>query len=221
MGNTAQDVIDWANHYAIIQYKEGWSPSIGWNNDTIFPAMVPALSGDNGLPWCAIFVSAAYWVNGVKGFPVTASVAAQIAYYKAAGRWTEYPVYGGTITFGNGEHCGLCVGWTDTTVRCLSGNTNSNGSAQGYEVLIRDYQRRDPYVTGYGVPMFNGPIGSADPKWQGHQFFPAPTPAHKPAPKPVSKPIPKPAASLSIPVASRDKLVSDMSSMITTLKGLK
>ncbi|MFD9792353.1 peptidoglycan-binding protein [Streptomyces sp. NPDC059070] len=154
-------------------YREGRSNG-HWNNKEKYAHDVPGLGwvSDDGGPWCAVFTS---WVAMRAGaaslYPRTASCAEGVEWFKERGRFSAYPVIGGQIFFGpgGGTHTGFVMSYTDSTVTTVSGNTNTNGSAEGDGVYVKTYQRTSSYVYGYGIPDFPEGVVLADPAWKGRK----------------------------------------------------
>lgn len=139
-----------------VGYHEGRDPDGEWNNYQKYSPNVPGLEWSQNQAWCATFASWIYINAGVQAgsFPITASVGEAMQWYKEHNRWSEYPSIGGQIIFGEDKHTGIVTGFDSTYVYTIEGNTNSNGSANGDGVYARTRVRRDPYVTGYGLPTF-------------------------------------------------------------------
>ena len=177
---------------AELGYHEGRTGST-WNNHQKYSPEVPGLEWSQNQPWCATFNS---WLDlkaGLKpnvDFPVTASCNAAAAWFKKQGRWSEYPAIGAWALYGTPSdfsHTGRVVGYDDTYVYVIEGNTNTSGSAQGDGVYKQKRVRRDPHVVGYGYPKFAAGIKTADPdpKWKQPKTVPVLPPApDKPATKP-------------------------------------
>jgi len=132
--------------------------------------------GRPGEAWCADFVSAVARESGNGGyFPDTASCAVGRAWFQRRGRLSQYPAVGAQVFFGEagnpygpgGEHTGLCIAYTATTITVIAGNTNDNGSPNGDGVYRRTYQRRSDYVESYGYPAYPEGLVCADPAWRG------------------------------------------------------
>lgn len=156
-----------------VGYHEGYAAG-HWNNVQKYSEQVPGLGWSDGQPWCATFVQWCLWQDGVNvpSGARSASCGASVAAYKAAGRFTEYPVTGAQIFFGagGGEHCGIVTGWDGTNVFTVEGNTSGSGGAEGDGVYVRQHVRRDAYVYGYGVPFYHSKGSSPDPKWNGRDL---------------------------------------------------
>lgn len=166
MAVSAADVIKVAR--GEVGYREGKSGS-SYNNKQKYSGQVPGLEWSNFQPWCATFVSwCALKAGAEKLYPKTASCLTAVAWFKKAGRFSEYPAIGAQIFFGpsGGTHTGLVYDYDDTYVYTVEGNTNDNGSAEGNGVYLKRRVRRDSYVYGYGLPKFDGGIKSADPKFK-------------------------------------------------------
>lgn len=152
--------------YGQIGYKEKFANG-QWTNIQKFSAQVPTLRWSQGQPWCCTFVS---WLalksDLANYYPCTASVREAMAWWKAKNQWSEYPAIGAQVIYGAGEHTGFVVGYDDTYVYAIEGNTNSTGGAEGFEVLLKKRLRTDPYVTGYGYPEIPGVrLKTADPHY--------------------------------------------------------
>lgn len=153
-----------------VGYHEGRSGG-HWNNIQKFSPAVPSLAWSQGQAWCCTFVS---WLalksNLAAFYPCTASCDTARAWWKAKNRWSEYPAVGAQVIYGtpsNAEHTGLVVGYDDTYLYAIEGNTNNNGSAEGDGVYLKKRLRRDPYVQGYGYPQIPGVrLKSADPNYK-------------------------------------------------------
>ncbi len=114
-------------------------------------------------PWCAGFVSAVAILCEVTDIiPTHVNCGAQIAQFKAMGRWMEDDAYkpqAGDIIYydwsdsGVGDnttapdHVGMVVSVTGTTIRVIEGNMSR---AVGY----RSIQVNGRYIRGYGLPDY-------------------------------------------------------------------
>jgi hypothetical protein len=180
-----------------VGYHEGQANG-HWNNKEKYAAEVPGLAWADYQAWCATFVSWLAYKGGVSElFPRTASCLTGVAWFKKAGRFSEYPAVGAQVFYGpgGGEHTGIVVSYDADFIYTIEGNTNDNGSAEGDGVYKKKRSRRDAHTYGYGYPKYAEGIVSADPKFKDE----APkAPAAKPAPaKPAPvKPAPKPASKL-------------------------
>lgn len=146
-----------------------------WDNIQKYSEELPGFRWSDGQPWCDTFCGWGAWKAGLTEaeFPRSASVLTSMAAWKGMHRWSEYPAIGAQVCFGNGVHTGIVKRFTATTITTIEGNTNDNGSPEGDGVYEHTHQRRDPWVVGYGYPIFDHPIHSADPAW-------ATDPAHPP-----------------------------------------
>jgi hypothetical protein len=151
-------------------YHEGESAG-HWNN---IQKYAPVLGFANGQAWCDTFANFIFWLVGATVPPgaKSAGCLASVAAYKKAGRWTLYPVVGAQVFYGTGggEHTGIVIGYDDTNVTAIEGNTNTNGSAEGDGVYQKVRARRSPYVYGYGIPYYKSTGHSPDPHWQGRDL---------------------------------------------------
>ncbi|MFE7624616.1 CHAP domain-containing protein [Streptomyces sp. NPDC057509] len=151
-----------------VGYQEGRSGG-HWNNKQKYSPAVPGLEWSDYQAWCCTFTCWAFQQAGMpKGsYPVTASCVLAVAWWKKAGRWSEFPAIGAAVFFGpgGGSHTGIVIGYDADTITTIEGNTNVNGSAEGDGVYQRTRQRRDTYVYGYGYPAYPGGIKSANPNW--------------------------------------------------------
>ena len=158
-----------------------------------------------GWPWCAAFVSWCAHEAGIEGlYPHTAGCETAVAWFKRAGRFSEYPAVGAQVFFGpgGGSHTGLVVRYDATYIYTVEGNTNVNGSAEGDGVYSKRRRRRDSYVYGYGYPKFTEGIKSADPKYANETpHAPATPPASTPS-TPATTPPTRPVVDLSNVVAA-------------------
>ncbi|MFF7408694.1 CHAP domain-containing protein [Streptomyces lydicus] len=189
---------------AEIGYQEGRSGG-HWNNKEKYAAQVPGLEWADYQAWCATFVS---WVALKAGaadlYPRTASCLAGVAWFKKAGRFSEYPAIGAQVFYGKngGEHTGIVVDYNADYIWAVEGNTNDNGSAEGDGVYLKKRVRKSDHVFGYGYPRFAGGIKSADPAYAKE----APKAPAKPKPAPAKPKPAKPVVDLSnvIEAAKRD-----------------
>jgi hypothetical protein len=154
-----------------LYYQEGYSNG-HWNNHQKYSDEVPGLEWSQDQPWCETCVT---WVFQTAGAPsgsyvVSASVAEARDFWKNKGRFSEYPAIGAQVIFGvNGDvHTGIVISYTADRISVISGNTNNDGSPEGNQILIKDYDRRSNYVYGYGYPEYPEGIVSADPNWGGN-----------------------------------------------------
>jgi hypothetical protein len=158
-----------------------------WVNDSKYNKWFGRIPGygRNGYdyPWCAVFVS---WVADKAGaaslYPRTAGCATAVAWFKARGRFSEYPAIGAQVFYGagGGTHTGLVYDYDDTYVYSYEGNTNTSGSAEGDGVYAKKRRRRDAYVYGYGLPKFPEGIVSADPAFKNEHPDKVTAPPAKP-----------------------------------------
>ncbi|MFE9497279.1 peptidoglycan-binding protein [Streptomyces collinus] len=168
-----------------VGYHEGKSNG-HWNNQQKYSTAVPGLEWSQGMAWCATFAAWVFQKAGVQkgGYPVTASCAYGVSWYKKQNRWSFYPAIGAQVFFGagGGTHTGIVYDYDDTYIYTIEGNTNLNGSAEGDGVYKKKRERKSSYTYGYGLPLYPEGIKSADPKWQAQNPKPV-----EPKPKP-SKP---------------------------------
>ncbi|MFF9124347.1 CHAP domain-containing protein [Streptomyces sp. NPDC014889] len=167
MSGTAGDVIRIAK--GEVGYHEGYSGG-HWTNKQKYSPAVPGLEWSQNQAWCATFASWCFQEAGMpKGsYPVTASCALGVSWWKQQKRFSEYPAIGAQVFFGpgGGSHTGLVYAYDATYIYTVEGNTNSSGSAEGDGVYLKKRLRRDPYVYGYGYPAYPGGIVTADPAWK-------------------------------------------------------
>ncbi|MEH0579004.1 CHAP domain-containing protein [Streptomyces sp. B21-108] len=167
MAGTAADVLRVAK--AEVGYHEGYSGG-HWNNFQKYSPAVPGLEWSQNQAWCATFAAWCFQQAGMPkdSYPVTASCELGVAWWKKAGRFSEYPGIGAQVFFGagGGSHTGLVYAYDDTYIYTVEGNTNDSGSAEGDGVYLKQRARRDDYVYGYGYPAYPGGIASADPNWK-------------------------------------------------------
>lgn len=167
MTGTAADVIRVAKSQ--VGYHEGYSGG-HWTNYQKFSPAVPGLEWSQNQAWCATFAAWSFQEAGMpKGsYPVTASCAAGVAWWKNAKRWSEYPAVGAQVFFGpgGGSHTGLVYAYDATYIYTVEGNTNTSGSAEGDGVYLKKRSRKDAYVYGYGYPAYAAGIVTADPTWK-------------------------------------------------------
>jgi hypothetical protein len=180
-----------------VGYHEGRSNG-HWNNFQRYSPAVPGLEWSQNQAWCCTFVAwLALKAGAEKLYPRTASCQVAVAWFKKAGRFSEYPAVGAQVFFGpgGGSHTGVVVSYDADYIYTIEGNTNDNGSAEGDGVYTRKRERRSAHVYGYGYPKFPEGIVNADPAFKGENpakhAAPKPVPAPpKPAPRPAPKPVP-------------------------------
>jgi hypothetical protein len=164
---TAADTIRVAKSQ--VGYHEGYSGG-HWTNQQKYSPAVPSLEWSQNQAWCATFCSWVFQEAGMaKGsYPVTASCALGVAWWKKANRFSEYPAIGAQVFFGpgGGSHTGLVYAYDATYIYTVEGNTNTSGSAEGDGVYLKKRARRDAYVYGYGYPSYPAGIVTADPNWK-------------------------------------------------------
>ncbi len=155
MNPVIEKVIDVAS--AEVGVREGYSNG-HHDNRVKYAGQVPGLEWANGQPWCAVFVS---WVALKAGvaelYPRTASCDVGGQWFKARGRWSEYPAVGAQVFYGTPSdlnHTGVVVGFDDTYITTVEGNTNDDGGREGDGVYRKVRRRRDSNVVGYGHPKF-------------------------------------------------------------------
>lgn len=171
---------------------EGYSNG-HWNNIQPYSPQVPGLEWSQGYAWCDVFVCWVFYKAGLADFPLAAYTGTSTAGWKARGRWSEYPAIGAQVMFGaNGGnvHTGIVIRYDDTYIYTIEGNTNINGSPEGDGVYAKQHRRTDPYVYGYGYPVYDGGIQSADPAWAHQNPGGSPTPPPTPTPAPTPSPVP-------------------------------
>ncbi|MFF4424169.1 peptidoglycan-binding protein [Streptomyces sp. NPDC001549] len=163
--NTVERVLNIAE--AEVGYHEGYSNG-SWNNKQKYSPAVPGLEWSDWQAWCATWVSwVAMTAEVADLYPRTASCYTGVQWFKAKGRFSEYPAIGAQVFFGSGggTHTGIVYNYDADYIYTYEGNTNDRGSAQGDGVYRQKRARRDAYVYGYGYPAFAEGIVSADPKW--------------------------------------------------------
>ncbi|WP_020118801.1 peptidoglycan-binding protein [Streptomyces canus] len=169
-------------------YHEGRDQNGIWNNIQKFSEQTPGLEWSDGQPWCAVFEAWGAHHNGIDAlWPMTASCALAVSWWKKQNRFTEYPVLGGPFYMGPGgaDHTGVVWKYDADTIWTIEGNSNDNGSYQGDGVYLHQRPRRgtgSPY--GYGVPAYAEGTISADPSLGGTAAaeVPVPQPAYEPFP---------------------------------------
>jgi hypothetical protein len=185
---TAQQVIDIAKTQ--VGYREGFSGG-HWNNIEKYAAQVPGLEWANGYAWCDVFVAWCFHQAGLADFPVSASCAVSVAGWKSRKRWSTTPTLGAQVLYGpgGGEHTGIVVGITATTITTVEGNTNTNGSPEGDGVYQKAHNRADSYIYGYGAPAYGTHSGSPGGIASGTVHIPsAPSfPTNSPTPAPLTQ----------------------------------
>jgi hypothetical protein len=120
--------------------------------------------GENGVPWCEIFVWCVFNDEGLDrllyGKFDNAGVA--LAAFGAQGRTSMYPALGAQVFYGvgGGDHTGIVTAFDATTITTVEGNWDN-------QVSLMTRQRTDPYVFAYGYPAYAEGVVSADPNWGG------------------------------------------------------
>ncbi|MCX4572295.1 CHAP domain-containing protein [Streptomyces sp. NBC_01571] len=195
---------------AEVGYKEGRSGG-HWNNKEKYAAEVPTMAwvSAGGYPWCALFVSWVALKAGVAAlYPRSASCEYGVSWFKSRKRFSEYPAIGAQVFYGpgGGTHTGIVVSYTDSTITCVEGNTNTDGSAEGDGVYLKTRARKSVNVYGYGYPDFPEGIVSADPAWADKAPKPADKPSapSAPATKPATPAKPKVSLAALVSAAKRN-----------------
>jgi hypothetical protein len=156
-----------------VGYHEGKNAS-GWDNIQKYSEQVPGLGWSDGQPWCCVYVAWCAMKAGLSSlYPVTASCSTAVAWFKAKGRWSDYPAIGAQVFYGSGgtAHTGIVHSYDATNIYVYEGNTNNNGSAEGDGVYDKTRVRTDTYVYGYGLPAFKEGVTTADPNLKGKAGF--------------------------------------------------
>lgn len=140
-------------------YREGRDAS-GWNNDQKFSDELPGFKWSDKHPWCATFQCWAFWAAGVLGLIPKPSASCDIlaSGFKAVGQWSTTPRVGSLGFLGKPSdlvHVFMVTRFDATYVYTLEGNTNDEGSREGYEVAERKRLRSS--VVGYGHPKYPAP----------------------------------------------------------------
>jgi hypothetical protein len=145
----------------------------GRNNDNKYAAIA---GHANHRAWCDTFCVAAAKMAGVTGVPNSAYCPSSEAAYKAAGRLHTTPRVGDQFfvyihSEGTVGHTGWVTGVAagGRSVYTIEGNSNTNGSPEGIEVVrrVRPVLRTAPYsgIRSYGRPTYrNGAPTSTRPK---------------------------------------------------------
>ncbi|MFB7643892.1 peptidoglycan-binding protein [Streptomyces sp. NPDC056084] len=139
-----------------------------------YSSQVPGLEWSNYQPWCATWTS---WVamraNAASLYPRTASVEEAMNWFKARGRWSEFPAVGAQVIYGvdGDEHTGIVLSYDRDNINTVEGNTSLTNDANGNKVMRRTRARRSAYVHGYGLPAFPEGIVTADPSLKGRSGF--------------------------------------------------
>lgn len=134
----------------------------GRNNDNKYAAIA---GHANNEPWCDTFCVAVAKLAGVSGVPNSAYCPSSEAAYKAAGRLHTTPQVGDQFfvyisSEGTVGHTGWVTGIAagGRSVYTIEGNSNTNGSPEGIEVVrrVRPVLRTAPYsgIRSYGRPTY-------------------------------------------------------------------
>jgi hypothetical protein len=156
----------------IVAREEGYHE--GRNNDNKFAAIA---GHANHAAWCDTFVVATAKLAGVSGVPNSAYCPSSEAAYKAAGRLHTTPRVGDQFfvyirSEGTVGHTGWVTGIAagGRSVYTIEGNSNTNGSPEGIEVVrrVRPVLRTAPYsgIRSYGRPTYQS-APAAKPKTTG------------------------------------------------------
>lgn len=119
----------------------------------------------SGYDWCDVFYDCGIaqcfgadkvqaMLNQPKG-GCGAGCAYSAQYYKDMGRWSNEPSLGAQIFFGDYDHTGVVVGYNNSYVYTVEGNTGYSQGYRGGAVLSRTYDRWDSWITGYGTPRWD------------------------------------------------------------------
>lgn len=128
----------------------------------------------NGYDWCDVFVDwcfiKAYGVESAKKLlyqpdkSLGAGCEYSYRYFRDAKQVGNVPKLGAQIFFGDLDHTGLVVGYDDTYVYTIEGNTGVDTN----EVKRKQYKKDSSWIYGYGYPDFGEvePVPSGN-KWKG------------------------------------------------------
>ena len=121
--------------------------------------------GENGVKWCAIFVS---WVYAHAGCPLGyidspngyASCQDGYEHWKKTGELTKTPEMGDIVLYdwdwdGHCDHTGIFNKWIQegVTFESYEGNTSAGNNSNGGEVMLRT--RNVKFVKAFASPMLN------------------------------------------------------------------
>jgi hypothetical protein len=131
---------------------------IGSNRGAWVNTFLRYARGEPGEPWCAAFVAYCvgqagrnmYAPNYGDGVRYPASVASWVDWARAAGRWSRTPRRGRLFAIARAglSHLGFVTeAHPDATFSTIEGNSNENGSREGYEVCR--HIRRIDSVSGF------------------------------------------------------------------------
>lgn len=144
-------------------------------------------------PWCAAFVSAVAWLQGLTSIVVpSASCPDMVTRYKAAGRWMEDDGYMPKISDvvfydwaddGTGDDTGT-PGHVGLVVDVYGGSFNVIEGNYSDAVKIRTMSRNGRYIRGFGLPDY---ASVADGTETGGEVVVEPEPEPQPE-QPVSDP---------------------------------
>src|SRR5689334_11696311 len=144
---TVKSVIHLA--YSQLSYHEGRSEG-HWDNVQKYSKQLPGFKWSDGQPWCATFAHWLLWQGGIEvpDGGRSASCLTSVKAFQKAGRFTEYPVHGAIVFYGDkgGEHCGVVVGWDQVHEHAVERNTNNTGSPEGDGVYYKERERTQDYV---------------------------------------------------------------------------
>lgn len=131
---------------------------IGSNRGAWVDTFLTYARAEPGEPWCAAFVAYCvgqagrnvYAPNYGDGVRYPASVASWVDWARSAGRWSRSPRRGRLFAIARRgvTHLGFVAEVNpDHTIATIEGNSNENGSREGYEVCRRT--RRLDEVSGF------------------------------------------------------------------------
>lgn len=121
----------------------------------------------NGYDWCDVFADSAYiscfgletalkMINQPKG-GCGAGCGYSASYYRSANQWSTTPSIGAQFFYGSAQgkesHTGIVVGFDNTYVYVVDGNSGYSQGYTGGAVLKHTYYRSQ--MVGYGVPNWS------------------------------------------------------------------
>ncbi|MEV4335773.1 hypothetical protein [Streptomyces sp. NPDC049590] len=162
-----QTLIELGTQEALIKYQEDKQGST-WINLNKYAKETPGMAPYDGLSWCVIgLLWLAHRAGDISIMPQTPDCAEAVSTYSSWGRWSWKPAVGAQVMLGpdGSQHTGLVWKYDATKIWTIEFNTNVTGAAEGDGVYLRERNRSDTAVYGYGYPKYCSPMVTADTAW--------------------------------------------------------
>lgn len=161
-----QTLIELGQQEAAIKYQEDNDGT--WNNRNKYAKETPGMASYDGLSYCVIgLLWLAYRAGDISIMPQTPDCAEAVTTYQSWNRWSWYPAVGSQVMLGTSgqDHTGLVWKFDATRIWTIEFNSNLTGAAEGDGAYLRERNRSDANVYGYGYPKYCSPMVTADTNW--------------------------------------------------------